>query len=168
MEETYPENSDSASPAKTTDTQSLGQMLKSIRQEQSIGLDTIEAHTKIRQKHLKIIEGEPNLEDKPLPNTYYRGYIRTYCDFFCIDHNEYKKHILEQFPQDDDTEEMLCEFHKQSKSSNHILSKRTKWQLKRQMPYFLLALGMLLITIIMIDNSNKTNVDESILLLNTT
>ena len=62
----------------------IGHKLKTIREQKGIKIELVANHTKIRCQHLEAIENSIPYTEATLPPTYYRGYIRTYCQFFGI------------------------------------------------------------------------------------
>ena len=69
----------------------IGQYLKSQRQKNNISIHQLSELTKIRTENIIAIEENEKIED--IPQTYYRGYIKCYCNFFGIAADQILTHI---------------------------------------------------------------------------
>lgn len=69
----------------------IGKYLKNCRVSNKISLEELSKTTKIRIEN--IIAIEENGESIQIPQTYYRGYIKSYCKFFGVDAENVLKHI---------------------------------------------------------------------------
>lgn len=76
----------------------IGLKLKSIREQKGIKIELVANHTKIRWQHLEAIENGVPHSEATLPPTYYRGYVRTYCQFFGISIKPFEDEIDRLYP----------------------------------------------------------------------
>lgn len=78
--------------------QHLGAKLKSIREKKGLKIDFVSGHTKIRWQHIEALEQAAPNSEATLPSTYYRGYLKTYCQFFGVDISAYQDEINQLYP----------------------------------------------------------------------
>ncbi|MEC8461404.1 MAG: helix-turn-helix domain-containing protein [Pseudomonadota bacterium] len=78
----------------------LAERLKAERERNGISLSTVADQTKIRHQHLCYLEGLSQPGFKPLPNAYYRGYLRIYCMYLSIDVGACQDDIDQLFPSE--------------------------------------------------------------------
>ena len=69
----------------------IGKYLKSYRTENKISIEELSAITKIRIENIVAIE--ESQKSIHIPQTYYRGYIKSYCKFFGINAEDILVHI---------------------------------------------------------------------------
>lgn len=76
---------------KDSDEIDIGKYLKSHRVNNKISIEELSKITKIRKENITAIEESEKATH--IPQTYYRGYIKSYCKFFGIDSKSILEHI---------------------------------------------------------------------------
>ena len=76
---------------KDSDEIDIGKYLKSHRVHNKISIEELSKITKIRKENITAIEESEKATH--IPQTYYRGYIKSYCKFFGIDAKGILEHI---------------------------------------------------------------------------
>lgn len=126
----------------------LSKLIRQVRLQKKISLESASDRLKIDKKYLKMIEGSLSSELESIPKVYLKGYLRNYMNFLGIDINQVHN-SLDEMKQDHDFNKKSSKHRLNDFAISNLFMKFFYHHINRRSPsWLIIILSWLLIVIV--------------------